>query len=154
MVGWHPPYWVPGQELQITHLVLWADISLVCPVLVNSGMPARIAQIHRIVEAVAEAVRPDARLQHFDPVRLQEHAQHGVVVAGAQVLQAGVGVVTLADPAFAFGGGEAGLGEGGLLAKRFLAGAFGRWAGGIGARMMAVQGVGGAMRQVEGGWGG
>lgn len=43
------------------------------------------------------------RQHHLKPVGLDEDAQFGVVVAGVQVLQAGVGIVALADEAFGFG---------------------------------------------------
>jgi len=58
-------------------------------------IPPRIHQIHRIVEAVGIPVRPTPGLGHLKPVRLQEQAGFGVVIAGVQVLEAGV-VVQLA----------------------------------------------------------
>ena len=38
--------------------------------LISGVVPQRIAVIHLIVEAVAESVGPDARLQHLTPARL------------------------------------------------------------------------------------
>ena len=68
-------------------------------------VPSRIAEVHRIVEAVAVAVRPDACLCHLPPVWLCEEAEFGVVVAGVEVLQACVGVEALADPSLVLGSG-------------------------------------------------
>ena len=48
-------------------------------------MPIRIAQIHRIVEAVGVAVGADAGFADLPPVGLEEAAQCGVVVAGVEV---------------------------------------------------------------------
>ncbi len=70
---------------------------------VATERPTRINPLHRIAEAIAVAVGADAGL-HLPPVGLQVHAQLGGIVAGASVLQADVGVKTLADPAFGFGG--------------------------------------------------
>ena len=58
--------------------------------------------IYGIVEAIAIAVRPDALFRNLEPVGLQEQAELGVVVAGVEILEARVFVVTLADPAFGF----------------------------------------------------
>ena len=64
------------------------------------SVPARIACPNRIIEAVAVPVRADARFGDLPPVRLEEHPEFGVVVAGVEVLEAGVGVEALTDPAF------------------------------------------------------
>jgi hypothetical protein len=58
----------------------------------DSGIPVRIAQVHRIVKAVAIPIRAHTRLCRIEPVGLDEHAEAGVIVAGVEVLQAGVGV--------------------------------------------------------------
>ena len=58
--------------------------------------------IYGIVEAIAIAVRPDALFRNLEPVGLQEQAELGVVVAGVEILEARVFVVSLADPAFGF----------------------------------------------------
>ena len=64
------------------------------------AVPARIAQIHGIVEAVAVSICPDAWLCDFEPVWLDEQAEFWVEVACVAVLQSSVRIKTLADEAF------------------------------------------------------
>jgi hypothetical protein len=59
-------------------------------------VPIRIQLVDRIVEGIAIAVRADALLGDLEPVGLQEQAELGVVIAGVQILQARVVVITLA----------------------------------------------------------
>ena len=79
-------------------------------------VPIRIQLVHRIVEGIAVAVGADPALLHLEPVGLQEQPQLGVVVAGVEILEARVFVVTLADPAFGFR-----QSLGGRKPRRFLA---------------------------------
>lgn len=62
-------------------------------------VPIRIRQIHRIVPRIRIAVRPHPRPGHLPPVRLDEPAEHRVVGAGVEVLEADLGVEARADPA-------------------------------------------------------
>lgn len=92
----------------------------------------RITAVYGIVEDIGVSVGPDALLCDLEPVWLQEQPQLGVVVAGVEVLQACVGVEALADPAFGFGGGVAGLQSLGLFTKRAVDGAFDLGSVGVG----------------------
>jgi hypothetical protein len=66
-------------------------------------MPIRIAQIHRIAEAVHIPVGADAGDCRVPPVALGEQPQLGVVGAGVEVDEAGLGVEALADIGLALG---------------------------------------------------
>jgi hypothetical protein len=53
-------------------------------------------QIHRIVGGIRIPVGPDACLCYLKPVGLDEAAEFGVVVAGVEILEAWILVITFA----------------------------------------------------------
>ena len=67
-------------------------------------IPTRIAQIRRVVEGIAEPVRPNACCGDFEPVGLGEEGEIGVVGAGVEVDEAGGGGFAFADVGFVVGG--------------------------------------------------
>lgn len=54
------------------------------------SIPVGIKLVHRIVEGIAVAVRPNPALLHLESVGLEEQPQFGVVVAGVEI-EAGSG---------------------------------------------------------------
>ena len=89
-----------------------------CPDQQRDEITARIAEVHRIIEAVAVPICAHARLRWIKPVGLDEQAEAGVVVACIEVLQARIGVETLAGVAF----GLVGTGEAEHFVKRLTKG--------------------------------
>jgi hypothetical protein len=57
-----------------------------------------VTHIHGIITRVGESVGSDAFLGDLKPVGLDEQRQLGIVVAGIEVLQPGVGIVAVALP--------------------------------------------------------
>jgi len=70
------------------------------------------------VAAMSPPFCPDARLRWIKPIGLDEQAEAGVIVAGVEVLQARIGVETLAGVAF----GLVGTGEAEHFVKRLTKG--------------------------------
>lgn len=101
-----------------------ADDSIVLSaVSILSIIPPGSIFIHRIVKRIAVPVGPHTLLLDLKPIGLDEEGEFWVIVAGVEILQARVFVVSLADPAF-------GLNRGGgvidllfLLPKRAVDGA-------------------------------
>jgi len=70
-------------------------------------MSAWITSIHRIIGGIGIAVEVDAGEDRVPGVGGEEAAEVGVVVAGVEVLQAGLGVEALVDVGFAVEDGGA-----------------------------------------------
>ena len=65
-------------------------------------MPVRIRPIDRVVPRVRIPIRSDAFLVGVPPVGGDEAGDGGVVIAGVEVEEAGLGVGAFADEALAF----------------------------------------------------
>jgi hypothetical protein len=105
-----------GAVPAIVHFLVVLVTFLLRHVMSDKCIPIRVKLVHRIVEGIAVAVRPDAGLLYLEPVRLDKQPQLRVVIPGVEILQARVFVVTLADPALCLGQGLGGREPGGFLA--------------------------------------
>ena len=77
-------------------ILLWISVLIQIP----RSLPARINPIHRIIETIREHIAPDEPLSGAcEAVGVEEAAGVGVVVAGLQVIEAGVRVVVVATVA-------------------------------------------------------
>ena len=78
-------------------------------------MAGGVQPIDRIIPGIGVAVDVDAWQHRIVAVGGQEPSQHRVVVAGVEILQAGLGVVLLVDPALAGKRQADGLAEGAVV---------------------------------------